>query len=873
LKICPDNLPINNAVATAQKKSVQGDIVMTKFRLLASASLLTCLLTTPALAQSETDDDAPPQREGLQEIVVTAQRRQESVQDVPIAISAFSANELAARGASSAIDVAQYVPNLVGLNNTGLGSANAYYLRGLGNTESIATFDPPIGTYVDDIYLSRQNANNLSLFDVERLEVLRGPQGTLFGRNTTGGAINLILREPGDSFGGYVEAGYGSYDKVMARGSVDIPLAESFAIKVSGYWQDDRGYVKNTTTGERLNDNDGWGARIGLRGELSPAARWTGSYAHIVSNAENSLNFDCDPANPSNCDGRFATTGFSERNGADGGLAGIITGSKQFYGNNNRTAMDLITSNLEFGGDLLKVNVITGYVSLTQRFALDFADGRALPSLSVPTPAVLGVTYGGFTIANRGQHEQFTQEVKATGSFGDGLIDYVAGVYYFREWNDTDFADVFNVGLPFVLADRRLQNETEAWAGYAQVDLNVTDQIKLTAGIRYTDEDKTFDISDNRPARGTNASGRLLCQGTFAPGLCLDNANLIAANGAIIPTKQNVGIWTPRFAVNFEPTDDILLFASATRGFKSGGWNARGTDPGTLLPFNPERVWSYEAGVKSEFLNHRVRVNLTAYYLDTSGLQTPSALVNPTTGALTFITRNFADYENKGIELEFNAVPIDGLNIFAAVGYQDDEYKIDRNAPAFDAFGVQSVAAQQAACQAQLAAGLVPLGRDPDSTGPLPTENAPACGVGIVAPDGSIAEPVRTPRWSLALGASYAAELGGSGLTLTPSVNASFRSRSQTGTSEVSFYTGGFTGPFGATYPANTDGGDFITGSLSPSYWIVNSSLTLRDSERGWQIAVECNNCFDEEANQSTLANYTYLNAPRTWLVRGKFDF
>ncbi|MEP2180513.1 MAG: Plug domain-containing protein, partial [Marinomonas sp.] len=174
--------------------------------LTASVSLAACaiVLAQPAMAQ-EAEVEAQAERGGLNQIIVTAQRREESVQDVPIAISAFNSEELEARGIGSALEVAQFVPNLVGLNNTGLGTANSYYLRGIGNTESIATFDPPIGTYVDDIYLSRQNANNLSFFDVDRVEVLRGPQGTLFGRNTTGGAVNVHLSEPGDEVAGYAE--------------------------------------------------------------------------------------------------------------------------------------------------------------------------------------------------------------------------------------------------------------------------------------------------------------------------------------------------------------------------------------------------------------------------------------------------------------------------------------------------------------------------------------------------------------------------------------------------------------------------------------------------------------------------------------------
>ena len=207
---------------------------MTRIALLSAVSLA-AMAATPAYAQNATAAaGAEESSTGVGEIIVTAQRRAENVQDVPIAITALSSDQLEARGVSNALQVAQFVPNLTAMNNTGLGTANAYYLRGLGSTETIPTFDPPVGTYVDEIYLSRQNANNLSLFDVERVEVLRGPQGTLFGRNTTGGAVSIIMRQPGSDFGGYVEGGIGRWDQKMVRGSVDIPLAPTFAVKLSG---------------------------------------------------------------------------------------------------------------------------------------------------------------------------------------------------------------------------------------------------------------------------------------------------------------------------------------------------------------------------------------------------------------------------------------------------------------------------------------------------------------------------------------------------------------------------------------------------------------------------------------------------------------
>jgi iron complex outermembrane receptor protein len=818
--------------------------------------------TTTTQARSSSDELLP-------DIVVTAQRRKESAQSVPIAVSAFSADLMSQRGIASPLQLIQYVPNLFGSNNVGLGSANAYYIRGLGNTETVATFDPPVGTYVDDIYMSRQNGNNFAFFDIDRIEVLRGPQGTLFGRNTTGGAVDVIMKRPSDTLGGYAEGTYGAYGKKMLRGSIDLPLNKTIQLKLSGYYQNDNGYVINSTTKERNNDSDLGGIRAAVQFKFTDQVTWNVAGSYMRNDGENIINYDCDPNNPANCNGRFASTGLLNKYpaGTTSPFVALgVTGRKANYSLGNNVDTQLYTSNLEWAGDNFTVNLITGFIDLKQQYLLDFADGRGLPNVADPIPIPHGYPTGGYDILNDGSHRQFTQEIKVNGNLFDGKIDYVTGFFYFHEKNRTDFADVLNlgpifgipgnVGFPAILADRTLDNTADAKAGYLQADFKATDTLKLTAGIRYTDEKKTISIFDNRAS----------CQPSNPS--CLNTINLSVAlpTGTVaIPTTQRTNIWTPRFAINYKPNDDMLFFASATKGFKSGGWNARGSAPNTLLPFDPEKVWSYEMGAKTEFFDRRVRINLTAFWLETKDLQTPSAFIDPVSGAATFITQNFANYQNKGLELEFSAVPVRGLTVYANLGYQNDKYKVsDTLSP--NKYGVKAVRQQQLDCLAQLAAHKIPLG-------PTGSDNAPDCAAGIIDSNGNIATPMRTPDFSIAFGGSYDYPIPAAGIILTPSVNALYRSSLETGTANGTIYSGNITAPSGAVYPANPFGGDFIAGSLTKSYWQVGAALTMRTDDNNWTLSLECENCFDKAFVQSSLVNFNYLSPPRTWQVRAKRVF
>jgi iron complex outermembrane receptor protein len=584
----------------------------------------------PALAQGALMDD----------VVVTAQRREEVAQDVPLAITAYTADQLQRLQVTETLDMTRLVPNFIGHNNTGLGSANTYSIRGLNNTETIATFDPPVGSYVDDIYVTRQNANNFTLFDVDRIEVLRGPQGTLFGRNTTGGAVRVILKKPQEELGGYFSGGFGEFSRIDLRGSIDLPVTENFLTKVSAFYIEDDGFSENRTTGETINRQEGYGIRGHALWNITDNLTWDVAVDAIKDDHINILNFK---------DGgkRVSNTGLSQENGNLSGLN--IFGEKRTFPLQNETESLNISSVIDWAvGDIGTLSFITGWRDLEQRFALDFFDG--------PPPT------GIFVITNDGKHEQFTQEIKWNGDIGDS-IQYVAGLFYIKEENTTDFADVVTFGPPFVALDRTLQNETEALAGYLQADINFADAWTFTAGVRYTDEEKTVAIESN-PTQPCDPN---------VSTTCLSTANVVAAG---IPTKITEKIWTPRFALNFQASDTASLYVSATNGFKSGGWNARAGSAQLFTEFGTEEVWSYEAGMKSEWLDNTVRFNVNLFLTDATDYQLPSGFEDPNNpGVIVFNTNNSADLENKGIEVEVVWAPNDQLTLFANGGLQDPEYK------------------------------------------------------------------------------------------------------------------------------------------------------------------------------------------------------
>jgi iron complex outermembrane receptor protein len=593
----------------------------------------------------------------LEEVVVTAQRRSQNLQDVPIAVTSLSKEQLDVFQIDDTLDVARTVPNMVAANTVGLGTSVLYFLRGVGSTESIATFDLPVGTYIDEVYISRQNANQIMLSSVERVEVLRGPQGTLFGRNTTGGAVQIITEKPGEEFDGDVEVGVGRFDRISGRGSVNIPISDALAMRFSAFVVEDDGWLDNQSNSDTFNAEESWGARVAVRYAPSDTLQWNVSTQYVE--AEKLMLGSAGIVDPATfqassvpATGDLFETRIDDRNcKASGSVDTWANQGCQF----NEADSSLTISNLQLDFDAGTLNFITGYYEVDQDFNIDFLGNSDQP--------IFGGAFGAnFYISNQGRSEQFSQEIKWQSSAFNDKLTYVAGIYYMNEDNATRFTDTINfpiapgIALPLILANRDpLANETENIAVYAQGDYSLTDLLTLQLGLRYTKEEKTIDLS-----------GESLDFATLSM-VPLTSAEMSAAG---IPLEQIAEELTPRIGLYYQLSDTIMSYISYTEGFKSGGWNARGTNALELQPFGPEFVDSYEAGLRSDWLDGQLRVNATAFRAEYSDFQVPSVFP----GSSTFLTLNSGDARVNGLELEMVYAVVNNTNVFANVGLMDSEY-------------------------------------------------------------------------------------------------------------------------------------------------------------------------------------------------------
>jgi iron complex outermembrane receptor protein len=623
----------------------------------------------------------------MDEVVVTARKREETLQEAPIAISAFSGESLDVRGITSIDEIGLITPNMNYQSNPQAGGSSSVatvYIRGIGQRDFLGTIDNGVGFYIDDVIIARTVGAIVDLVDVERIEILRGPQGTLFGRNNVGGAVKLHTQKPADEFGGYVDAQVGTDGMVRLKGSVDIPISDSFKSKFSILDASQDGYVDRPAGGD-LGDEDVLAMRAAFLFEPNEnlTIEFSGDFSKEDENGPAFTLHDAGELAPGGFPG-FHNNVLAPTSCAYPG--GLFTSSKACYNSQwisedtnygtYPTFSDTDTWGLRLGidwllSDTMSFKSITAYRDLDSLF---LRDGDASP---------LRVThfYDDF------ESDQFSQEFQLNTSLMDGKIDWINGLYYFKEEGK-------NVNLlEFAIANfiSGAEFETESKAFFSQATIHINDQLDLTIGGRYTREEKKFTPDQ---IVGQNWIGIPYFDASGACVLQNEGANLAAGTPGlisglppfvcpvqIVPAGTNTRTsneFTPMVNLAYQATDSTMIYATYAEGFRSGGFVQRIFPPLPFVPdFDPEFVESYEVGLKFASPDGGLIFNSAAFFMDYTDLQVRTE--NP--GYIGEFEDNVGDAEIYGLELELLFQPTATTILELSYGYTHAEYTAIRVEP------------------------------------------------------------------------------------------------------------------------------------------------------------------------------------------------
>lgn len=741
------------------------------------SALAVTAATSPAFAQATTEAPtagaagAPasteaPAEGSLSEIVVTAQKRAENLQDVPIAISAMSADTLKQKGITSVDGIAGFVPN-VDIKNTvsfaGSSQILVASIRGIGQNDFAFNLEPGVGVYVDGVYYARSLGAVVDLLDLERIEVLKGPQGTLFGRNTIGGALNIVTRRPANYFGYQLEATTGRFARTDVRGSVDVPLSNTLLSQFSFSYKHRDGYQHRLAF-------PGAAGKISDRGNFITAGPIGGSDTQGGNNAFNARGkLDWKPsssltfllsgdytradqeARPTTLLATFAGptdgTALAAYNGCLFGAAPAFICSKRgtvgtsYFGVN----VDANPSNdrIPFSNALITNNIDTNYsngsnfdkltswgVSLDTDYQL--ADNHSIKSITAfrKLSSQFGAEITGSPfVANDGSFDmrqrQFSQEFQLNSKLLDGRLRSILGLYYFQESGSLLDTPIFGEGLIQIYGQNYFHNK--AWAAFAHEEFGITDRWGVTFGIRYSEETKRFE------GKQRDLNSFFLRARGFDPSLPLPPAAL-----AILPDPTDrtrifpVGQQRLKFSdvslrlgTQYKITEHVMAYYSYSQGFKSGGFTTRlldlvaGPNPNDIssLIFKPEKADTHEIGLKSQLFDNHLRLNLAAFSTKFKDIQiTVFNGISP-------VFSNAGEAKIDGFEGEAEA-QVGNLNLNAGVGYLNGRYT-------------------------KLGAGsTISISND----------------------------LVNAPKWTVTLGGNYNINVGGSGAKFTLGANYNYRS-------------------------------------------------------------------------------------------------
>jgi iron complex outermembrane receptor protein len=620
-------------------------------------------LAVPAHAQEAAvpADQVASADEASGEIVVTARRRAENLQDVPIAVTAFSGEALEEQGALDITDIGDTTPNVTLEPSRGTNSTLTAFIRGVGQQDPVAGFEQGVGLYLDDVYLNRPQAAVLDIYDVERIEVLRGPQGTLYGRNTIGGAVKYVTRRLADTPELRLRANFGTYKQADGIVSASAPIGDGlFRVGGSLARLTRSGFGDNLTTGQENYNRDIWAGRVSVEAnnESDVFVRLSGDYTKDNSNARGGHRLI--PSLVSNApvlDDVFDTRG---------GL-NVPEQEIEAYGVSAMGEFEIT--------DMLTFRSITAWRKDNSATPIDF---DALPAEDLD-------------VAGLYNNKQLSQELQFL--FNTDRFNLLVGGYFLDADAETPFdVRLFTTPLPVIGLARlsaftNASVHTETFAVFSDATFDLSDQLSVSVGARYTwDEREASILRQNYIGGGSTLFGGA--------------GTALGAPSTNFRGKRDFNKFTPRASVTFKPTDDHTVYASYSQGFKGGGFDPRGvganapdlngngvreqTEIAAFLSFAPETVDSYEIGYKAALFDRRVNVAVAAFRADYQDVQVPGSAGCTVNGLQTFcgVVTNAGKARFQGAEFEGNAVlgedmmaGGDQLRLAASLGYIDAEYR------------------------------------------------------------------------------------------------------------------------------------------------------------------------------------------------------
>lgn len=571
-------------------------------------------------------------------ITVTARRRAQSPQDVGVALSVFSGAELIAQGVDTVNGLENISPNLEIESQFGSGQPS-FSIRGVGFRDYATNNAPTVGIYVDDVAFPVPVMTQGVLFDVERVEILRGPQGALYGRNTTGGAIKVVSNRPTDENAAGLTVEGGRFGRIEAEGFVSGPVSDAIRVRISGATAHGGAWQVNRETGEEIGDAEQYALRGLAEIDLAPNVEALVNLHGFIDDSDGlglQLFNDSSFGFPAHAGRRETSFGSSE---AFADLVGIDPGQHPFRDNEGWGAS--LTLKADLGA--AELTYIGAYDVLSRREFNDF-DGQPVGAAGVHFESSVDV---------------MSHELRAQGEAAAGRLRWVGGVYYseedLNELYQSDFVASFGPGFAVSTPYRQ---DVRTIAVYLHADYDLTNAVTLVGGVRYENEER-----------------RLRDLGTFA----VATGPLNFANGTVDGTLEDRDLEsnpvTGKFAVEVTPVEDLLLYASYSRGFKSGGFTAYNTlNPNALDPFRPENLNAYEVGFKSTLAEGAITLNGAAFYYDYTDQQVQSAIFDPGTGAVVGRIVNAPQSEIYGAELELVWRAAEWLTIGQTLGYKEGEF-------------------------------------------------------------------------------------------------------------------------------------------------------------------------------------------------------